>query len=414
MRIKNYIIILLLIIPFEIFSSGGSIYSRFGLGDFYYSISARRLGLGDLGIAVNDFDYLNNLNPASWSNLRLTRAETGVIYKGTNISSSSNSVFHSQTIFSGIMLGFPIEHDLGIALTGGVIPYSNVNYDIMGEETDPLVGTYKANYQGDGGLSKVFFGLSYRLPFNLSLGASFDYYTGQIKYTTAIDFPTDASYRDASYIKDYSHYGAGFTVGLISNNFAEIIGLENLSDIRIGVTYSSSVNLHTDTTNTSKTIIGDLISSSGTLTTELPYRFGIGLSFKLNNGYNFLLDYLHQPMSNFSSNNFNLNELRDFNKYSLGFEYRNPESRSQSFWEHVMYRGGLSFEQTQYSINGEGIDQISLFAGLSIPLGFDNTMDLALQIGKRGTTDNNLLSENIYKFSITFSIGELWFIRTDR
>ncbi len=414
MKIKKYFLALLLIIPFEIFASGGSFYSRYGLGDFYYSISARRLAIGELGIALSDYDYLNNLNPASWSKLRLTRVETGVLYHGTDISSATSSVFHSQTIFSGIILGFPIDNDLGIALTGGVVPYSNVNYEILGEEQDSLVGSYDAHYKGDGGLSKVFLGLSYKLPMDISFGASFEYYTGRIQYSTAIDFSTEASVRDASFITDYSHHGVGFTLGLISNNLSELFGIEKLNDIRIGVTYSNGVKLTTDSTNTSQTIIGDLISSAGTFKTELPYRLGIGLSMKWNDRYNILFDYLFQPMGELSFEGNKTQELRNLNKFSLGFEYRNPESRSQSFWEHIMLRTGLSFEQTQYVVNGNGIDQISFYTGLSLPIGYDNTVDLAFQIGKRGTTDNNLLSENIYKFSITFSIGELWFIRSDR
>jgi hypothetical protein len=79
-----------------------------------------------------------------------------------------------------------------------------------------------------------------------------------------------------------------------------------------------------------------------------------------------------------------------------------------------MLRVGFSFEQTQYVFNGKGIDQYSLYTGFSLPLDFDNTLDVGFQYGKRGTKENNLLSENFYKFSITLSIGELWFIQTER
>lgn len=414
MKIKKIIVALLLLLPFQIFASGGSYFSRYGLGDFYYSLSARRLAIGELGIAVSDYDYLNYLNPASWSQLKLTRAETGVIYNGTDISSGSSSVFHSRTIFSGLMIGFPIDHDLGIAFTGGVVPYSNVSYEIEGVEQDSLVDDYKARYIGDGGLSKAFIGLSYKLPFDLSIGASFEYYTGKIQYSTEIDFSTEASVRDASFIQDYSYHGVGFSLGLISNNFAELFGINKLNDLRVGITYSSGSTLTTDSTNTSDTIIGDLISSTGTFKTELPYRFGVGLSMRWFDNYQVVLDYLYQPIGDLSFGGTKVSQLKNFNKFSLGLEYRNLESRSQSFWEHVILRGGLSFEQTQYKINGKGVDQISLYTGLSMPIGYENTVDLAFQFGKRGTIDNNLLSENIYKFSITFSIGELWFIRTDR
>jgi hypothetical protein len=49
-----------------------------------------------------------------------------------------------------------------------------------------------------------------------------------------------------------------------------------------------------------------------------------------------------------------------------------------------------------------------------MPLAFDNSIDFGFQFGKRGTKDNGLILENIYKFNVTLSIGELWFVRTDR
>lgn len=101
-------------------------------------------------------------------------------------------------------------------------------------------------------------------------------------------------------------------------------------------------------------------------------------------------------------------------KISFGMEYRNPDFRSQSFWEQIMLRLGLSYEQTQYEINGNGVDQYSIYTGFSVPLSFDNTLDFGFQYGKRGTTESNLIKENIFKFSVSLSVGELWFLRQDR
>ncbi|MBI1938531.1 MAG: hypothetical protein HYS25_10440 [Ignavibacteriales bacterium] len=405
---------IILSLSVESFAGGGSVYSRYGLGDYYYSFSARRMGFGELGIATTDFDYLNYLNPASWSKLRLTRFETGLIYNGTKISSSNESVFHSQTVVAGAMIGFPIAEDYGISFTAGITPYSKVNYEIAGEERSDLVDPYNSVYLGEGGITKAFAGMSYKLPLDISIGAAFEYYTGKIQYKTSIEFNDTSDFRDASFKTDYSYKGVGFTLGLISNNLSEIFGVENLNDVRLGLTFSNSVKLTTDSTNTSSTVIGDVVSSSGTFKTDLPYRLGIGLSLKWADNYLFLLDYLRQPLSELKRHGVKSEQMRDFQKFSFGVEYRNAESRSQSFWAHIMLRGGISYEQSQYVINGKGLNQLSFYSGFSVPLGFDNTLDLAFQYGKRGTTDNNLLTENIYKFSITLSIGEFWFIRTDR
>lgn len=414
MKIKQIIVFLLILLPVQVLPSGGSIYSRFGLGDYYFSFSARRLALGELGIATSDIDYLNYLNPASWNKMRLSRFETGIITHGNGISSNNSSVFHVQTIFSGMMFGFPIDRELGFSFAAGIVPYSNVNYDVSYDDTDPIGGSFSAEYKGDGGISKAFLGFSFRLPLEFAIGASLDYYNGKIEHLSSVGFGPESELISASFSRNYSYNGLGFTMGIISPNIAQLFGSEAVKDLRLGVVYSTKSIMNTDTTDVSSTLLGDIETSTGSLNTNLPARFGAGLSLSLSNGLNVTADYLFQQTSKFDIGGRTLNVMRDLTKYSLGVEYRNPESRSQSFWEQVMLRGGLSFEQTQYTINGKGIDQISLYTGFSMPIGFDNTLDLGFQFGKRGTKENNLLSENFYKFSITLSIGELWFIQTER
>jgi hypothetical protein len=414
MKYIKIILLLCIILPIELFPSGGSYYSRFGLGDFYYSFTARRMGMGELGIAALDHDYLNNLNPASWSNLRLTRFETGMIFHGTKINSSVSDVFHSQTIFSGMMIGFPISVPNGISLVAGITPYTNVSYEVAEQIDSNVVDKYKLTYQGIGGISKVFFGLSYKLPFDISLGSSFDYYNGKVNYSTDMDFESSASYNDVTYNKEFSYHGIGFTIGMVSNNFAEMIGWEDMKELRLGFSFSSKVDLSTDTVSSSKTIIGTINNSSLSYKSNLPLRFGAGLSVNFVDQYQVMLDYLYQPLSEYNKNGVYSQNIRDFYKVSLGLEYRKARPESQSFWEHVMLRCGLSYEQSQYTFEGEGINQTSVYAGFSMPLGYDNTIDFGFQYGKRGTLDKNLLNENIYKFSISLSIGELWFLREDR
>ncbi len=83
-------------------------------------------------------------------------------------------------------------------------------------------------------------------------------------------------------------------------------------------------------------------------------------------------------------------------------------------WEQIVWRFGLSYEQTQYIFNGQGINSYSAFGGFSYPLGVDNTIDFAVEYSNRGTTDFNLLNENSIRVYLGLSFGELWFLRADR
>jgi hypothetical protein len=403
-----------LLITTEVFSSGGSLYTRYGLGDVYNDYSARRFGMGGLGIALTDNDYLNYLNPAGSTDLNLVRFETGMIYTGENMQDNSSSTYNANTFFSGFMFGIPIKHDLGFTINFGVVPVTNVHYAVSQAATDTISTSHTIDYSGDGGISKIFLSTSYKLPLDFSIGASFDYYTGKIDYNSAITFESTSDFTDATYDKQYSYHGIGYTIGFISTDFAKIIGIGGVKNLRLGVAYTSSVPLHCDSVINLISAAGTTEAAFGSSTVHLPYKFGVGLAFLLKDSYQFTLDYLYQPFSQLTFNGVGFPYMQDYRKMSLGLEYRNPDVRTFSFWDQLMLRGGLSYEQSQYIINGTSINQVSVYTGCSIPLGSDNSLDFGLQYGRRGTTDNNLLQENIFNFSISISLGELWFQHSER
>ena len=83
-QLKKYIFFscLLSVLFIETFGQSGSAYTRIGIGDMEYSPSARRLGIGQMGVSVSDPDFISIQNPASLNMLRKTRIETGKGGKG--------------------------------------------------------------------------------------------------------------------------------------------------------------------------------------------------------------------------------------------------------------------------------------------------------------------------------------------
>jgi len=397
-------------------ASGGSVYTRIGLGELNYNFSARRFGLGELGYSLSDRDYLSYANPASWNALGLTRYETGFMINSVNQNSSSTSVFNTNSYYTGLMFGFPIDRQNGISLAAGIVPYSNVAYELIADEKNPLVDEHKTTYKGDGGIFKFFFGTSYRLPFGFSLGASFDYYNGKTNNSTIVDFADTSSFHDASFLREFSYHGIGGTFGLISNDLSTLFGKSDFKDFRVGISFSPQIQLSSDTTITFSSIVGDSEFKSGVLKTKLPFRLGIGTSFKVTDNYLFTIDYMTQAMSQLEWGSAKSSQLQDITKYSFGVEYT-PAFDAAGFWNQLSLRGGISYENTPYVFSGTTINQLSIYAGLSIPLKFEysiNSLDIGFQYGTRGTTANKLIQENLYKINISLSFGELWFIQTER
>ncbi|MDP3445403.1 MAG: hypothetical protein Q8T08_21300, partial [Ignavibacteria bacterium] len=134
----------------------------------------------------------------------------------------------------------------------------------------------------------------------------------------------------------------------------------------------------------------------------------------LNKTFTIVADYITQSFDEYSFNNRKSINLKKYSKYGVGVEYHKGDMRSTSFWEHATLRGGLSLEQSQLTFGETNINQFSVYAGCSLPIGYENSIDLGLQYGIRGTNDNFLLKENIFKFIVSLSIGEIWFLRPER
>ncbi|MCP5063813.1 MAG: hypothetical protein GY936_15300 [Ignavibacteriae bacterium] len=409
MNIKKIILSVLIFSATGLLAQSSSTYSRYGLGDLFYAHSAEKLGMGSLEISISKKNYLNSSNPATWFSLRNTHFAAGVSTTMSNISDDVNSVSLSSTRFSGFHVGFPFEKDLGITFALGLEPYSLVNYDVTADFED-----YTSSYTGKGGLSKMYLGLSYKLPLDFAIGTTFEYYTGNTEYSSTILFDVGSDFSNSKFTTIYNYRGIGTTIGLLSPDLADKFSIKNLSDFRLGFTYNIIGALNTDSSYSAFTTIGENVTSSGNTETELPSSLGIGLSFKYNGNFLFSLNFLSQNWSTFERNGVIQENLQDLKKYTFGVEYSKELKKFGSFWELVKYRGGLSFEQSQYAINGNGIDQLGIHAGITFPLGISNSIDLGLMYGVRGTTDNNLLKENIIQASVSLNFGELWFVRRER
>ena len=414
MKLK-YLLILLIVSAFPLFSQVNSSYTRFGIGDVQYSYSARRLGMGQVNTSIADVDFINVNNPAALFRLNLTRFEISLKYGGEDLSNDNLKKFYANTAFNGFSFGFPVSALYGIGAAVGIIPVSSVSYNIKDNVINSTSSSdnYYYSYKGTGGLSKIFIGASYHTPLNINVGANFEYYFGNLQYNSAVNFPDNLVF-NAVYNKQYSPRGLGTTIGLLSPDIADILNSQSITDFRIGATINYISNLNTDTILVGSSLYGIDTLGEATVKMKIPVKISAGASFILSNNFLFSIDYFYQPWRNFSFNGIKSDYLRNASKISTGFEYRPSKDIARTFWEQFLWRAGLSFEQTQYIIRGEGINQFSVSGGFSIPVSFENTIDIGFEFALRGTKSSGLYKENIYKINVGLDLGDLWFIRQER
>jgi len=403
----------LIFIPFLIAAQSSTSYTRFGIGDIEYTFTARAGALGNLNTAYNDGAHLTILNPASWNKITRTRLEISSKYDGVFLSNASNSKYFGNAEFGGFAFGFPVSELNGIGAAMGLVPYSNISYHVKESALLSTNEEYITNYEGKGGLSKFFIGTSYRMPFGLSIGATFDYYFGNFEYLSQINF-TSSNLISTEYKKTFNPKGIGSTIGLISPDLSSLLKSEIITDLRLGASVSIISNLTTDTSLIkSSSVLLDTIGN-GVVDMKVPMRLNLGFNVALSHNYLLNMDYAFQPWSEYSFNGIKSSNLRDAYKVSAGFEYRPSKELGSTFWEQMVWRAGLSFEQTQYQINGTGINQYSVGGGFGLPMGSENSLDISIQYSTRGTTESNLLKEDRITLNLGFSLGEVWFIRQEK
>ena len=412
--LRNSFIILLAATSF-LYSQNSSTYTRNGIGDLNYTYSARSLGFAQTGVAIFNSDFVEILNPASWAALKFTKIEFSLALNGVKLKDSENSGFYTDAEFKGFTFAFPISDLHNIGFASGIVPYSRISYQVVEftEAMDSINSNYTTTYDGSGGLSKLFLGATYKIPIGFTLGLSAEYYFGTQTYSSLVEFDNSA-FVPGEYELQYRSTGFGTTIGIITDNFSGLLNSETISNLSFGVSLNIIAELNTDTSLTlNPARVADTVTFGNT-TTEIPIRVAAGISLALSNRYNFNLDYIYQPWSQYKLGGQTSKNLGDVHRVGLGFEYAAAYEPGITTWEQIKWRLGLSYELTQYVINGHHITQFGSYAGLSFPLGIGNSFDLDFEYSIRGTTDYNLVQENFFRINVGISFGELWFQRVQK
>lgn len=135
-------------------------YSRFGLGELNQSTFAHNQGMGGAFIALkpdSTFPVMINIgNPASYALIKFATFEVGGNFSYSKFTTSASSVEKRNTNFNYASLGFPIRRKSGAAF--GIMPYSNVGYNMQNVVEEENIGNVSYNYNGEGGFNKAFIG----------------------------------------------------------------------------------------------------------------------------------------------------------------------------------------------------------------------------------------------------------------
>lgn len=402
--------------------TSSSPYSFFGIGDVFNQKTVEQSSMGGIGVAHKSNQYLNFVNPAANAYLRLSTYNIGLLNNHLTVKDNSGSQSSNSTRLSYLALGFPISKKAGVSL--GMQPVSSIGYSMLNKQRDASnVVTQVTQYEGTGGLNRLYTAFGIKISKAFSLGAEVDYTFGTIKndiLNQRANVTLATKYNEKSTVKGNSvklgiHYTKKLERNLILDvglttklkNTLKADGTENMYSLLLG---TSGVEIPKDTIFTG-TLKGTYNSPSQT-------NFGVGLG-KENKWYAGINVEVKEKTTTkgFLQGITNVYKYGNSSKISIGGFYLPKINSISSYFDRVTYRGGLRFETTGILVDGTStgnnftpINDFGINLGLGLPLGNRlSNLNLGLEYGQRGTIKNNLIKENYFNIRLSLSLNDTWF-----
>jgi hypothetical protein len=410
-------------------------YSFYGIGNLKFKGTTENRAMGGLSI-YTDSIHMNFRNPASYAGnnmssfnneARLVKFTVGIGHTTTELETSDSSDNANTTTFDYLGLNMPMgKFGMGF----GVIPHSSVGYKL---ESRNSIDTLQYKYSGNGGVNKVFLGFGYLISDNLSIGIDVHYNFGNIQ-NSALEFlyddidmlPLDYQAREINR-SDLSgiNYNLGISYKPMINEKTQLV---------TSFTYSPSYNL---TSKNKRTFASVIVSETtgieypineievdllplGLEETDLkmPSKISIGVGIGSVRNWFIGTEYNIIKSSVFSSDLLDIQNgdsntyFEDSSVLSIGGFYIPDYNSFNKLWQRIVYRSGIYFEKTGLNINNQSIKELGISFGLGIPVSrLFSSMNTVIEIGKRGTTDQNLVKENFINFQLSLSLNDRWFIK---
>lgn len=435
----NNIIILACTAFFSLNSYGqklnNSPYTRYGIGELTEQTTAAYFGLSNASVALSEFNHLNISNPASYSSLIKYKPifDVGIYGKVQNLKTSTDNSVQSNFALRNFSLGMPLGSKTGVAF--GLMPYSTVGYDINSYSLNNG-DSVRYNYEGNGGINKVFLGVGRAIiqkgdSLNVSIGANASYLFGTIDNSRSVIFDNSTFYN--SRVNDFKTI-SGFNLDLglqynqkLNDNLKIAFGIDYTLNNKLSVSkdyfaynykYStfSVIETEKDTVDFQENIEGKI---------NLPSGIKIGAAVTFNQKLTTSIQYEQSNWNDYTEIYDGIDEtpteLNNSNKISFGLSYtptlmKDWNSKSRNIFHKSTYRFGLKTVNTNIEVNNTVIKDYGISFGISTPLLSSrsfSSVDFGVDLGKLGTTENDLIEDNYFRFYLGFSLApsnyDRWF-----
>lgn len=407
-------------------------YSFYGIGSLKFKGTTENRSMGGLSI-YNDSIHINFRNPASQAGNNLkgsvfngesrpVKFTVGGSHSDVNLESNASSGNSSSTTFDYLALSIPMGK-LGMGF--GLLPYTSVGYKLESSDADEVL---QNRYRGEGGVNKVFLAVGYQLTKDLSIGIDASYNFGNIQ-NSVVEFVYDDEGNPLQYQSRESNRsdlsGLNFNVGLSFNPM-----INEKLQLSSGITYSPNADLTSKNERNFATIVINNLTGQEFIVNQiesdlqaegleetvlsLPARASFGMGIGQPRKWFVGAEYTFLKTSDFSNRIFNIDNtiFEDATSVSVGGFFIPQYNSFNNYLKRVVYRAGVRFENTGLKINNESINEFGISFGVGIPVGrFFSNANLGVELGQRGTTNQNLVKEKFINLQLSLSLNDRWFVK---
>ena len=430
-------------------------YSRYGIGDLVPSTNINSRGMAGISAGYTDFYSINFSNPASYaafqgfkepkSNKLISgRAilDVGLNFENRTLSDPNHPLKFktSNALFSHVQVGVPLRKNWGLSF--GIRPVSRISYKIGSGErlfdpnTNQPIDSAYTEYNGDGGSYLPNVGTGFKLfskqkggleKSYLAVGLNAGYLFGKKDYSTRRSLINDTVEYYRGNFENRTTYGnLFFNVGLQYR-----VVLDSVTTLTLGVagnwqqklkakqdiireTYYFDNNLgntQLDSVSIQSNLKGDI---------QYPSSYTAGFVYeryqhKKKAGWLIGVDFTQTKWDNYR---FYGQKDALKNKWELRVGGHLIPVPTKSYFSKIAYRAGFFTGPDYVYANNQALRQFGGSFGLGLPLANYNRqainqatyINLSFEYINRGNS-NNLLKDNLFRFSLGFSLSDIWFMK---
>jgi len=391
-------------------------YTRFGYGDISDNNSGEQRAMGGVSLGSRSHFSINNVNPASYSAVdsMTFMFDIGSSALISRFSDGTKTKATTNANLEYINMQFPLSKRLGFS--AGLLPYSFSGYSfntsgkttIESNTSIPDTISYSKYYNGSGGFSEVYTGISANLFNHVSVGLNAYYMFGSLDNYRSLSFGGTTAYTGTTQINSIKANNFRFRLGAqFYNTFAQ------KHDVTLGLIFEPKAKLNGEYSQITTGVLTDTTLNSSTNSNfELPTMYGVGLNYNYDKKISIGLDYTMYEWTN--AKYYGLTDtqssLTNRSKLAFGAEYI-PNIRGRKFSNRMRYRAGFNMSDTYYKVDGVAPGKnYGVSLGFGLPLHNSNTVvNATFEYGKIGGVSK--LNEDYLKFTFNAVFNENWFFK---